>query len=172
MEAVRVGYEQFGVDGYYEIHKNSYENPHKSIIQELLKYAKTNWDLGENILDLCCGSGEVTEIFLDKNIVGCDPYTYDLYRKKWQKICHQYTFKDIAVNGLSNDYNTIICSFALHLCEESMLPLLLYQLSLKSKKLLILSPHKRPDCNYIYGWEKTKDIKLNRVNMILYEQIN
>ena len=71
--SVREGYEMLGIDNYYFLHKNDYQNPHEIIVQELLLYAKNNWNLGNNLLDLCCGSGEVTRMFLDKNIVGCDP---------------------------------------------------------------------------------------------------
>ena len=89
---------------------------------------------------------------------------------KTNKYCYNKSFKDIILNGLENEYDTIICSFALHLCEESMLPTLLYQLSLKSKKLLILTPHKRPNCNNIFGWKETSKKKIKKVNMILYER--
>lgn len=169
MESIRKGYEELGVDNYYEEHKDDYSNPHKIIIQKLLVYAKNNWKLGNNLLDLCCGSGEVSEIFLDKNIIGLDLYTKELYELRTNKKCYQLSFKDIVINGLENKYDTIICSFALHLCEESMLPILLYRLSQSSNKLLILTPHKRPDCNGINGWQKSRILKEGKVSMILYE---
>lgn len=170
MKSIRDGYLELGVDEYYKLHKNDYENPHKIIIQNLLDYAKKNWNIGNNLLDLCCGSGEVTISFLDYNIVGCDPYTFELYEKNTNKKCYNKTFQDIVENGLDNNYDTILCSFAMHLCEESMLPILLYQLGLKAKQLIIITPHKRPNCNGIYGWELVDKIKENKVSMILYKQ--
>ena len=169
MSSIREGYIELGVDNFYKLHSNDYQNPHKIIIQKLLLYAKENWNLGENILDLCCGSGEVSEIFLDRNIVGCDTYTYTLYENKTKNKCYNKTFQDIVSNGLENNYDTIVCSFALHLCPESMLPILLYQLSLKCNKLIILTPHKRPNCNNIYGWKLKEKIKEDKVSMCLYE---
>lgn len=167
--SIRENYEKYGVSCYYKNHAKEYVNPHKDIIQDLLLYAKKNWDLGINLLDLCSGSGEVTEVFQTENIIGCDPYTYELYMTKTQKFCYKKSFKDIVLNGLENNYDTIICSFAMHLCEESMLPMLLWQLSQKSKQLLILSPHKRPNCNGIYNWNCIQEIKKEKVTMKLYK---
>ena len=170
MESIRKGYIENGVDNFYKLHKNNYSNPHKEKIQKLLLFAKENWNLGDNILDLCCGSGEVTEVFEDKNIEGIDPYTYDLYRKNTNKPCESKTFKDIVENGLDKKYDCIISSFALHLCEESMLPILLYRLGESTNKLLIITPHKRPECNNIYGWQLTHIKKENKITMKLYKR--
>lgn len=168
--SIRQGYEKFGVDNFYKIHQFDYKNPHEEIIQELLLFAKSNWNLGDHLLDLCCGSGEVSKIFLDKDIEGIDPYTFSVYKQNTHKNCRKMTFKNIIENGLNNHYDTIICSFAMHLCEESMLPLLLYRLGESSKNLLILTPHKRPDCEGIYGWKKSNCLKIEKVNMILYKK--
>lgn len=170
MEAIRNGYEILGVDSYYELHRDDYSNPHENIIRELLLEAKENWDLGNNLLDLCCGSGEVTRIFIDRNIEGLDPYTFNLYEKLTNRPCMDLNFKEIVEYGINEKYDTIICSFAMHLCEESMLPMLLWRLGEISNNLLILTPHKRPDCDGIYGWKKVKSIKKDKVNMILYKK--
>lgn len=171
MKSIRSGYEDLGIDKYYENNKDTYENPHKEVVQSLLKFAKNNWNLGNNLLDLCCGSGEVTKVFLDSNIVGSDPYTYNLYHKNTNRKCFKQTFKDIVCNGLVGSYDTVICSFAMHLCEESMLPTLLWQISQKTDKLLILTPHKRPNCNNISGWKTERIIKEKKVTMTLYTKI-
>ena len=168
-EAVRTGYEEHGVDNYYKIHRSDYSNPHKEIINELLTISK-KWNLGNNILDLCCGSGEVTKNFETYNIEGIDPYTYELYSKNTNRHCYNYSFKDIVQKGLPKNYDTVICSFAMHLCEESMLPSLLYRIGEKSNRLIILTPHKRPSCNGIYGWKEVNRIKIDKVSMILYEK--
>jgi len=74
------------------------------------------------------------------NIEGLDPYTYNLYQKKTGKLCLNYSFKDIAQGRLKRKYDLVICSFALHLAEESLLPFILYNLSLITDKLIIISP--------------------------------
>lgn len=174
MESVRKGYEKLGVDNYYKIHSNDYVNPHFEIIKNLLEdYLKTN-NIGNNILDLCCGSGEVTTILksFDERyqIVGLDPYLYNTYHKNTNNECLSFDFKDIVCGKLKQHrYDTIICSFAMHLCEESMLNSLLYQLSLVTNNLIIITPHKRPD---IHNWfvlknEYTKD----RVRLRIYKKI-
>lgn len=165
MEAIRNMYKNIGIDNFYKEYGNDYKNPHAEIINHLLK----NVDVGENILDLCCGSGEVTKNFLDKNIIGCDPYTYELYKKNTNKKILTYNFKDIAMGSLSSyKFDTIICSFALHLCEESMLNLILYQLAYISEKLIIITPHKRPEVkNY---WELKKEIIYKKVRLREYRR--
>ena len=80
------------------------------------------------------------------------------------------TFKEIVEYGIDETYDTIICSFAMHLCEESLLPMLLWRLGECSKNLLILTPHKRPDCNGIYGWKEINRLKKDKVNMVLYKK--
>lgn len=61
MQAVRNGYAELGVKNYYLKHSSDYTNPHEKIIHKLLKIAEENNYLGKKILDLCCGSGEVTK---------------------------------------------------------------------------------------------------------------
>lgn len=168
MDSIREEYITNGVENFYEKHKNDYENPHKKIIQDLLQYAKANWNLGENLLDFCCGSGEVSQVFLDKNIIGNDPYTYKLYTQNTNKHCYQKSFKDIVENGFEHKYDTIISSFAMHLCEESMLPSLLWRIKESTNQLIIITPHKRPMCENIYEWELIESKKLNKVTMKLY----
>lgn len=69
---------------------------------------------------------------------------------------------------LKEEFDTVICSFALHLCEESMLPMLLWKLKEITSTLIVISPHKRPDCNNISGWFLVDEILLNRVRMKVY----
>jgi len=83
-----------------------------------------------------------------KNIKGCDPYTSDLYRKKTGKECLEYDFKDIANGKLKESFDLVICSFALHLAEKSLLPNILYYLN--TKELIILTPHKKPEINNFF----------------------
>lgn len=167
MDAIRNMYKNIGVDNFYKVYGNTYENPHKEIINHLLK----DVNIKGSILDLCCGSGEVTKNFLDKDIIGCDPYTYNLYEKNTNKKCLNYDFKDIAKGSLdSYKFNNIICSFALHLCEESMLNLILYQLACISERLIIITPHKKPEIkNYWYLEKETiyKKVRLREYRRTL-----
>ncbi|RDX53373.1 hypothetical protein OH76DRAFT_1399274 [Lentinus brumalis] len=55
----------------------------------------------------------------------------------------------------ANIIEMVICSFALHLIEKpSELFALLWELSLKSRWLVILAPHKRPEIKDGWGWCK------------------
>lgn len=99
-----------------------------------------------------------------------DPYTEPAYKKNTGKECLRYDFKDSVNGALENRrYDTIICSFAMHLCEQSMLNNLLYQLSRISDRLIILTPHKRPEIN---KWFSLQDeILYNRVKLRIYFKI-
>lgn len=174
--SVRLGYEELGVEGYYKLHSDDYSNPHFSDIKYLLEQEFKDDSLYNlSILDLCCGSGEVTKILMgrqcgernDLKIEGVDPYTKVAYRKQTGQECLDYDFKDI-VNGKLSDkyYNIIICSFAMHLCELSMLDTLLYQLHLICDKLIILTPHKRPEIKVWFILEKEE--KYNKVRLRVY----
>lgn len=57
MDAIISEYKKHHVDNFYRLHSHDYENPYKSIIEDLLAEAKIEWNLQGNILDLCCGSG-------------------------------------------------------------------------------------------------------------------
>lgn len=52
----------------------------------------------------------------------------------------------VAAEGLpaQHDFSCIICSFALHLCNRSMLPDLVWRLSERSNTLVVISPTKFP----------------------------
>lgn len=167
--SIRNSYFELGVDNFYKQNSNSYQNPHEKIIFDHLNKMISFIDT-KNVLDLCCGSGEVTRFLLNKNvnsITGCDPYTYDLYKAKTGKNCLTKNFKSIINNGLDDYYSCIICSFALHLCEKSMLNNLLFVLSQHSKQLLILSPHKKPDIN-LY-WQIDYELYANKVRSRLFK---
>lgn len=176
MESVRAGYEELGVEGYYKLHSEDYNNPHFREIEYLLKQEIHKNYFGTDILDLCCGSGEVTNILMQYknirkyNIEGLDPYTAPAYKKNTGKDCLVYGFKDIVQGALQNKkYHTIICSFAMHLCDESLLNNLLYQLSLISNTLIIITPHKRPEIKN--WWKEVESFKHNGVTLRIYRSL-
>ncbi len=164
-EGIRNMYSQLGVETYYKEYGNDYNNPHAEIINKLL----SDVDAGETILDLCCGSGEVTKNFPDKEIMGCDPFTFELYKKETGRPVLTFSFKDIALGALSSyRFDTVICSFALHLCDTSLLNTVLFQLAMISNKLIILTPHKRPAINMY--WKLEKETIVDRVRMREYSK--
>ena len=170
MKAVRNEYSEIGVENYYLKHSKDYSNPHEEIIKKLLKIAEQNNFIGKRVLDLACGSGEVTSALLnfDHEIIGLDPYTADLYNEKTSNKVLRLSFKDIILGKLNQKFDTIVCSFALHLCDISMLPNLLWRLSEISNILIVITPHKRPDCDMISSWLLVDEILMNRVRMRIY----
>ena len=99
MESIRSKYEEMGVDKYYQLHGNEYVNPHLEDLTYTLGLIKHLWKLDfTNSLDLCAGSGEMT------NILGCtegsDPYTSKSYIEKTGKACMTHTFDDIMHGNL------------------------------------------------------------------------
>jgi SAM-dependent methyltransferase len=170
MEAVRNEYAKIGVENYYKKHSKDYRNPHEKIVHKLLEIAENKNYIGRNVIDLCCGSGEVTLGLKQYNhkITGVDPYTNLAYYNRTGCKAINLSFKDIVRGKLKEHCDTIICSFALHLCEKSMLPFLLYRLGEITDTLIIISPHKRPDCDRIASWILVDDIIVDRVRMKVY----
>lgn len=168
MDAIINEYKKYGVDTFYRLHSRDYENPHIDIIENLLSHAKTEWNISGNILDLCCGSGEVSHMLEDCNVDGIDPYTKELYEANTGNDCIPMTFKDIVENGIGKEYDFVICSYAMHLCEKSMLPMLLYRIGEVSDNLIIVTPHKKPDCNGNFFKEVSR-IKKERRTIVLYK---
>lgn len=164
MKGIRNLYSQIGVEEYYKTYANEYKNPHEDIIKKLL----SEINVEGNVLDLCCGTGEVTKYLSNKEIIGVDPYTYEIYIKNTNRYCFNYTFKDILLGKLSKfSFDTIICSFALHLCENSMLNGVLYQLAIIAKKLIIITPNKKPYIDNSY-WIQENEIIKERVRLRIY----
>lgn len=167
-EGVRNGYAKLGVEKYYEQHNNDYRNPHENVIKELIDIAQRNGIVGNKVLDLCCGSGEITMALNNCEVIGVDPYTSSAYYNRTGKKLIPLSFKEIAQGQLIGDYDSIICSFALHLCPISLLPMVLWRLGEITNTLIIITPHKRPDCDNISGWILVDEILLDRVRMRIY----
>jgi hypothetical protein len=178
---IRLAYQQQGVDGFYQSEGHQYHNPHEfgiiEMMHEMMQVLEhtVGHRLKGPFLDLCCGSGEVTEALLKQGypldqIKASDPYTYEAYEKRIAKPCEKWNFieisqgqilADLSKSSLSKSlgstpssvvqekatkpFQCVICSFALHLCPLDLLDHVLYQLSLCSDYLIILTPHKKPD---------------------------
>jgi len=110
-------------------------------------------------------------------IIAADLYTAVAYVDRTSLPCVSLSFRDIAdgalpplhpdsqwlnskdetILGSSNVLliDMVICSFALHLIDNaSELFALLWELSTKSRWLLILAPHKKPEIKDGWGWTK------------------
>lgn len=143
--SIRQHYEDFGVEGFYTS-GIQYSNNHTVYIEKLIRENHQNLPL-DNVLDLACGNGLVTKALQNlgyKKIEGIDPYFSGSYTSETGCKCLSWSFKDLVQNTLDTRYSCIICSFALHLCERSMLPALIWRLSELSSKLVVISPSKFP----------------------------
>ncbi|MFB2968951.1 hypothetical protein ACE1CD_08260 [Aerosakkonema sp. BLCC-F183] len=172
-QSIRKGYEEYSVKGFYEQFGDEYRNPHEVVIQQVLQIAVKKWQLNlHKVLDLACGSGEVTLALKSlgaTDIDGIDPYTYNAYLQRTGQPAERYTFEEVASGILCHrHYTIIICSFALHLVAESRLPLLAYQLSLIANSMVIITPHKRPQLKPEWGWICLDEILVERVRSRLF----
>jgi len=171
--AIRHQYEQHGVAGYYAQFGAEYQNPHEAVIGEVLREAVRRWRLDlACVLDLACGSGEATLVLREVGagrIDGVDPHTGEAYLARTGQAAEAISFEQIAAGALSGrSYSLIVCSFAMHLIDESWLPALLAQLGLISDSLFILTPHKRPVIKAAWGWKLEDEFASERVRARLY----
>jgi hypothetical protein len=172
-KAIRHEYEARGVKGFYRDSGGGYRNPHEPQIERLLGIVTGAWNLDlSRVLDLAAGSGEVTLALRGSKagrIEGIDPFTFKAYQERTGQTAGRETFEQIAEGALADrSYSLIVCSFALHLVEPSRLPKLTHQLAEIGGRLLILTPHKRPEIRSAWGWEIEREIVVQRVRARLY----
>lgn len=175
----RMKYKTFGIDEYYKLDGDVYRNPHERQIIHAIQNCINiqNLDKTLPILDLACGSGEASialTLMGFQNVSGIDPFTTNAYKYRTGLKVESFTFNDIAAFGILYDryYNAIVCSYAMHLCQLQLLKLLCIQLSLVSKYLIIVSPHKLPVINDEYGWKLVENIVSNRVHVRIFHSLN
>lgn len=172
---IRAAYERYGAARYYQECGAQYRNPHEEACSAALAAARARWplDLG-NVLDLACGSGEMTIALRHAGcaaVTGIDPYTGAAYAARTASEAEPLTFAQIAAGALEGrHYTLIVCSFALHLAEPSRMPLLSYRLSRCSGTLLVLSPHKRPLLRPEWGLALYEEFVVQRVHTRLYKR--
>jgi ubiquinone/menaquinone biosynthesis C-methylase UbiE len=173
-ESIRGQYEHYGVRDFYERWGDTYRNPHESAISEVLHRAVECWHPNlSHVLDLACGSGEVT-LALKRlgrvTVDGIDPYTGQAYLQRTGQPAESYTFEQIAAGVIADrSYSLLVCSFALHLVEISRLPTLAYQLSRIAPTLIVITPHKCPQLKPAWGWSLQDEFVLERVRARLYQ---
>lgn len=173
---VRDAYARIGVRGYYERHGSSYRNPHEDDVRAGLARAVVEWDLDlAHVCDLACGSGEATLALRDagaQTIDGVDPYTAAAYRERTGAGAVPLTFAEVAAGALGDrSYSLVVCSFALHLAERSRLPGLALALAAISPRLVVVTPHKRPEIRAEWGWQLTGELMENRVRVRGYRRL-
>jgi len=155
LKDIRNHYSKVGVENFYRSHGHDYENPHFHQIEALLIQNQNKIDYNQ-VLDLCCGSGEVSRVLSDlgyPNTIGCDPFTAEAYQRSTGKECLLWTFEDLIRGRLQGEYSSVICSFAMHLCPEKQLYPLVYQIFRTTQQLVIITPHKRPMLENLDGIE-------------------
>ncbi|PPR07119.1 hypothetical protein CVT24_010955 [Panaeolus cyanescens] len=118
----------------------------------------------------------IDDEFPRPQIMAADPFTSTAYTERTSFPCANLSFDDFAEGLLPTtrvDVSTgeakaldvpedspiviemVVCSFAMHLVENpSSLFTLLWELSLKSRWLIILAPHKKPEIKDGWGWSK------------------
>jgi len=175
--SIRQNYEILGVQDFYKTIGDKYINPHEEYINNcIIDINKNNLVNFNNVLDLGCGKGEITNILKQlgyDNIVGCDPYLYKEYTKNTNKKCYKYSFDDIQKGSIDDKkYSTIICSYSMHLAKPSIIPELLWKLSLISEYLIILSPNNNPIIRDNNGWELLNEFKKGKCKCRIYKSIN
>lgn len=172
LESIRDEYEKHGVAGYYEKFGNQYKNPHETELQEALNWVIHNWNLKfDKVLDLSAGSGEMSKILISNgydNVEGSDPYTCSLYQKETGKNCQKLNFDDI-MKGIKGSYSTIICSYALHLCDKSKLPQVIWQISQVCDNFLVLGPSKNPEIREDWGLKLNNSTSIGGVKIRWYK---
>ncbi len=171
--AIRKSYEKYGVQTFYQNFGNSYRNPHEATIFKVIKAVHSRYQPDfAKVLDLACGSGEVTlalKALGYTDVDGVEPYTFNAYFERTGKRAKLYHFEEIEQGILSDKfYTTIVCSFALHLAAPSRLPTLSYQLSRIASSLLVITPHKKPYLKEEWGWTLLNELLIERVRARLY----
>ncbi len=172
--SIRSRYESVGVNAFYQNEGDDYRNPHEEAIGQLLAQVVPEWRLDlTSVLDLAAGSGEVTLALRELGagrVAGIDPFTFRAYARRTGDVAERLTFAQIAAGGLrGREYSLIVCSFALHLCEASRLPVVAQELSLIAPSLLVIMPHKRPVLRPGWGWSLRNETVRRRVRARLYD---
>ena len=144
-----------GASGWYAERGSSYRNPHEAGVRAML--ARFAGRIGEGrVLDLAAGSGEVTLALVELGIPldridAHDPFTADAYRARVGRDCGRLSFEALP-DQLEGRWSAVVCSMALHLCERSRLPVVASTLARCADRLLVLTPHKRPEIRASWGW--------------------
>jgi 2-polyprenyl-3-methyl-5-hydroxy-6-metoxy-1,4-benzoquinol methylase len=174
--SVRGEYQQHGVEGYYRDLGTGYQNPHETRIRAALFLALERHPVAPsaNVLDLCCGSGEITLALREKgfrHVEGADPFTREAYERRTGATPLPIDFVQLSDGALAErSYDLVVCSYALHLVPTSRLPGVIWQLSRSAPRLFVLSPHKRPRLRTEWGFSLIETLLCERVHVRVYQR--
>ena len=165
-------YQKHGIDNYYKIHSKEYYNPHEEKIKNLyIKHILNMITKHDNILDIACGDGMIARMINNynnnKNIDGIDPYFNNKYTQM------KLSFEDISkgeLNKYDKIYNIAICSYAFHLMDKKIIYDFMSQISLKTRKFIIITPSKKININHPL-WKVTKEIREDKITIIILEVV-
>ena len=177
------GVEQF-YESHGDHYRNPHEPVLRKIFRNLLGRWSRQISF-RRTLDLACGSGEASlfvKEFFEKQgftvavgtvpeelpegqdltifIEGADPFTADAFEERLGVAASTYSFEDIEEGVLSDRgvrYDTIICSYALHLVEPTRMLGTCQQLAMSAAHLIVVTPHKKPDITVAMGWVATEE---------------
>ena len=172
---------------YYSVHEspedfyshcNKYKNPHSKkfgpIIKKVIQWLPFDLSIESQkcpVLDLACGTGEITIQLMNQNIdhvVGIDPFLATSYSENTSKPVLQNSFEDIYQEKiLLEKYSIVFCSYALHLCEDPSA--LLEVLKRYTQYLCVVTPHGLPIISLESGWVRIFDFKYSNIKVYLYE---
>lgn len=177
LDPLTPAYDALGVEGYYEANGATYRNPHEDDVAAALTQAVKRWSFDlKHVLDLACGSGEVTLALRTlgaTDIDGIDPYTTDAYRARTGLQAEAHRFEDIAAGALAGrSWSLVVCSYALHLLETSRLPGVCRALADVTDTLLIISPHKRPVLRPGWGWGAAEEFRYERTRVRCHRRVD
>jgi len=188
--SVRSQYEK-GIIKYYTEFGHEYNNPHHKLISTSFNTVLTKISNPNTVsyLDFACGDGLITELIhiwhqnhniTDYTIDATDPYMYNEYTKKHNRIAYSYGFEDVIKNNifgnkLADYYNIVIISFAIHLIDDKYVNYFLDIVLQHTDYLLIISPTKNkgdfPHLNKVLDekFSGTYDNKTIKVYYRLYK---
>jgi hypothetical protein len=148
VDPIRPAYDALGSDEFYRRSGATYRNPHESTVSALVEHVVAIWPIDvTDVLDLACGSGEVTLALLRcegvRSIHGIDPYTGAAYTGR---------------TGATAEA----------LAETSRLAVLCHRLAEISPSLVVITPHKRPVIDPSWGWSLRDEVVRSRVRARWY----
>lgn len=141
--SIRIRYEEVGVDAYYQVSGEDYYNPHEASVKNCLRYFY-NTKEHENVFDFACGDGLATKWIGNRsNVIGCDGYLHNRYRKETKRFCYSLKFDEFCDfdNVVDDNFDLTILSYGIDLIEKSYIQTVLYRLALISKELLVIRPN-------------------------------
>ena len=151
--SIKNKYKNIGIIEYYLKYGNIYRNPHEKQLNIGLPQFISNNKINTQI-----------------KCEGLDAYTNIAYFNRTGKAC---IIANIESYNFVKKYDTIICSYALHLLDFKALLKVLTSLKQISKQLIVITPHDKPTITIDMGWNMVvkNNFKGCKQKYILYHSI-